>query len=344
VVVENLLSKCYQRDTVVVDLFPAFSVEAKDTTACVLNDLELEVKTIPSGNYVYQWTKGNLLSDSTIANPVTNLSANTTFVVTVEQDGSGCQLEDTLTVIVYPDFDLEVSPDQVICPYETDAQIVAEASPGSGFEYYWSPGAALADSTLSSQNVNPPVTTTYYVLAHKSGGCYKLDSVEVDIYDDILDLTASGDTSIFKGDSITLQANGASLYLWKPAKLLTDPTHSFIHVGPSATTVYSVIGYDACYSDTLSINVEVIPITFFIPNLITPNGDSNNDNFEISNYGHWFDVVIYNRWGDLVYQKNSYRNEWGEVGVKDGVYYYDITDTRDGKTYKGWVEVRSREK
>jgi hypothetical protein len=32
-------------------------------------------------------------------------------------------------------------------------------------------------------------------------------------------------------------------------------------------------------------------------------------------------IVIYNRWGKVVYQNNQYNNDWDGRGVTDGVYY-----------------------
>lgn len=71
--------------------------------------------------------------------------------------------------------------------------------------------------------------------------------------------------------------------------------------------------------------VILTPVPEF-PNVMTPNGDGTNDWFYIEN-GSMFDnvsLLIYNRWGTLVYQNNDYKDDFGgsEVGLSDGVYFW----------------------
>lgn len=67
------------------------------------------------------------------------------------------------------------------------------------------------------------------------------------------------------------------------------------------------------------------------PNTITPNGDGNNDQWFIDYILDYPEnrVEIYNRRGQLIYEKESYSNEFSGEGIPDGVYYYKI-DLRNG--------------
>ena len=49
-----------------------------------------------------------------------------------------------------------------------------------------------------------------------------------------------------------------------------------------------------------------------IPTGITPNDDGKNDNLVIHGIERYPDnvVTIFNRWGNLIYQKDHYANEW----------------------------------
>jgi gliding motility-associated-like protein len=78
----------------------------------------------------------------------------------------------------------------------------------------------------------------------------------------------------------------------------------------------------------------------FIPNLITPNNDGANDVFKIKNIQLYPDnsLNIYNQWGESVYMKEGYNNEWA-ADVSDGVYYYYLKISRTGKEYRGWIHV-----
>jgi gliding motility-associated-like protein len=82
-----------------------------------------------------------------------------------------------------------------------------------------------------------------------------------------------------------------------------------------------------------------------IPNLFTPNGDGNNDTFEIRGlelFGE-NDLVIVNRWGNEVYKSNSYQNNWTGEGLNEGTYYYVLrvkeNSTAPWQVYKGYITL-----
>ena len=79
-------------------------------------------------------------------------------------------------------------------------------------------------------------------------------------------------------------------------------------------------------------------------NVITPNGDGQNDLLIIDNVQLYpgNSLAIFNRWGREVYRTTSYNNTtnaWGtDPGIAAGVYYY-LFKLPDGTATKGWVEV-----
>ncbi|MCC5938711.1 MAG: gliding motility-associated C-terminal domain-containing protein [Lunatimonas sp.] len=82
----------------------------------------------------------------------------------------------------------------------------------------------------------------------------------------------------------------------------------------------------------------------FIPNVIKPDNDGKNDTFVIR-ADHKFDkteLVIFNRWGDPVYESNDYQNDWDAEGLNSGTYYYQVSGnlpSGEKILYKGWVQV-----
>ena len=68
------------------------------------------------------------------------------------------------------------------------------------------------------------------------------------------------------------------------------------------------------------------------PNVFTPNGDGKNDQFIIEVPGKLYectDLVIYNRWGQLVYWSSEREPRWygrNAVGepVTNGTYFYKL--------------------
>lgn len=86
----------------------------------------------------------------------------------------------------------------------------------------------------------------------------------------------------------------------------------------------------------------VLPI--FIPNVIKPDFDGKNDYFVIRALNKFETVrlVIFNRWGDHVYESKNYQNDWSAERLNAGTYYYVINGTDKFNmehVYKGWVQV-----
>ena len=78
-----------------------------------------------------------------------------------------------------------------------------------------------------------------------------------------------------------------------------------------------------------------------IPNIITPNGDAQNQSFVLQglNVSDW-SVHLYSRWGREIFAQAKYDNSWAAQGQPDGVYYYLLTNAQTGQKYKGWAEVK----
>lgn len=103
-------------------------------------------------------------------------------------------------------------------------------------------------------------------------------------------------------------------------------------------------------------NDKACPMNIY--NIVTPNGDGQNDIFLIENIEDFQDniVYIYNRWGDLLSEIHNYNNTnnyWSGTVVGDGnkaddsknknlpsgTYYY-VIDLKDGsKVIKGFIEL-----
>ena len=100
--------------------------------------------------------------------------------------------------------------------------------------------------------------------------------------------------------------------------------------------------------DTLSINIFVEDKLTLLPsmsptNLFTPNGDEQNDVFEIPNLpegncDYYFkNVSIFNRWGAKVYESTKPNFKWTGEKQPAGVYFYNIDINK--KEIKGWIEM-----
>ncbi|GAA3970918.1 hypothetical protein GCM10022407_15990 [Hymenobacter antarcticus] len=90
-----------------------------------------------------------------------------------------------------------------------------------------------------------------------------------------------------------------------------------------------------------SVTIQPLDSTrCIIPNIITPNGDDQNQHFVLAGYepGRWH-LTVFNRWGREVYANPQYRNEWDAAGQAAGLYYYLLQHLQTGTRLRGWVEV-----
>lgn len=84
--------------------------------------------------------------------------------------------------------------------------------------------------------------------------------------------------------------------------------------------------------DTTFTEIEIDPeYHFYIPNAFTPDNDGNNDIFTtVGEEIEEFTMMIYNRWGELIYETYDLNSGWdgttkgGETLAMEGVYVYKI--------------------
>lgn len=131
---------------------------------------------------------------------------------------------------------------------------------------------------------------------------------------------------------------GAVNYLWdfgdgSPTTTDMNPSHSF---PDNATTGYEVMLYAyspiGCVDSTMTVIEVKEVIIFYIPNTFTPDDDEFNQFFQpvfTSGFDPYdFNLKIYNRWGQIVFESNDAEFGWngtygGEL-VPDGSYTWKI--------------------
>ena len=198
--------------------------------------------------------------------------------------------------------------------------------------------------------------------------CFNSDSVYVKVEPiPVVDawprdkITQNIDT-ISKGQSIDLNAS-ATGYQLNESSFVWDPSGSDFLEGSNVGTkvitsqfleadqVYTVEVTDGfgC-TETAQVTVIVLDDFNLRPyNLITPNGDGMNDTWAIENIWAYpeAEVIIFNRYGMIVFEGNDYfNNPWDGTNqdngkmLPDGPYYYVITHPDHPDTvYKGAINL-----
>jgi len=102
-----------------------------------------------------------------------------------------------------------------------------------------------------------------------------------------------------------------------------NPTHPYAQIGYE--TIWLVV--ETAHGCIDSTSKEILIIDIKIPNVFTPNSDGINDYFVIHGieYVPNCQLVIFNRWGNKVYESTSYKNDWDGGKSSDGTYYYIFT-------------------
>ena len=109
------------------------------------------------------------------------------------------------------------------------------------------------------------------------------------------------------------------------------------------------VGFDDCDNDGTPNYLDMDICNVSIPEGFSPNGDGINDYFVIDGMEYYPNstLIIFNRWGDKVYESTNYQNNWngknifgvtfGGEDLPIGTYFYIFEPQRsrvDGETIK----------
>lgn len=273
----------------------------------------------------YDWSTGQTTQNINFTPPAEG------YVYLTVTDACGEISNTDSAFIDFPDpLTVSASDQSIVCP--SDPAILT-AIPGGGaipYSYSWTGGGTTAVVT-----VNPATTTVYTITITDDCGVTASDNatVTVPVYGTV-NVTVSGDTLICEGTSASLQnsnSGGAGLFTssWdiNANGSISNPTDSIGIFTPDAPGYVIVTVTDQCGNigmDSIYVNTEVCEIV--VPNVFSPNGDGINDMFTIQGVENFPNthLMIFNRWGRLMYENPNYQNNWNGEGCSDGTYYFII--------------------
>jgi gliding motility-associated-like protein len=176
--------------------------------------------------------------------------------------------------------------------------------------------------------------TYQFIYQATDGPCVGQDTVEVVIWG-LPEVEAGEDQFVFLEEPSELGGDPTTDFdfsvEWSLGDLLNDSTaFNPMTIGLNITTQFTVTVTDlnGCMSSD-SVLVNIIP-EIGVPTGFTPNGDGQNDLWEISNVGFYNNTVveIYNRWGDMLYRSEGVFQPWDGTYEQSmlpiGTYYYVI--------------------
>jgi len=176
--------------------------------------------------------------------------------------------------------------------------------------------------------INVTTNGNYSVVATGIEGCTDSDLINI-TFTPLPNVDAGQDALGDCEDGIELDGTAQGIFSWSPAEGLSNPNILNPIATPVASTVYTLTSnVNGCIATDEMIIVANCGF-IIIPNVFTPNGDSDNEEFEIFNFGiPEYEIKIYNRWGDLMFESTNSNKHWdgqqNSIPAAEGTYYYTL--------------------
>lgn len=302
-----------------------------------------------TANYTYLWQPGGASTAAATITPVS--STNYTLTVT---DQNGCNVASTVSVTVNPKPVISLMNSYIkgcmpLCETFSLAQ-----SQNPNYVYNWNFSNSTTGTGTFSGMYNPTICFTaagnYNITVSITStiGCSATASYSnaVNVYPQpIADFNHAPIKPIINQDpfvTFTDASHGAPIVSWnwyfmntaQYTSNLQNPT--FAYTDPGTYAVALVVKSDLGCTDTI-VRPLVVGEDFgiYVPNAFTPNDDGLNDIFQPKGFGIVkYELRIFDRWGELIYQTKSFENGWngkfqgrGEEIVEQGVYTWLINAT-----------------
>lgn len=332
-------------------------------TSPVCYDAAFTLSVHSQAGLKYKWSTGDTTTFITV-----RLTAPADFTVTVTNPvlGTVCTSQpfhmDVLQKINISFKQLQLTCTDASQDIGNTAQVKATASGGysaSEYKYFWqvkpiqiSPGNPSVALGLSAHQ-------NYTIRVVDPNGCAVQDTFYTRAYSNpVVKIKTSSDTVYIQNPHITFSFENLSKdtiqisnSYWEfdgDQNSYSQPevVHTFDKVGTYSAylTVYNQQGCDTLFTHV----VDVFPVSLFIPNVFTPNGDGYNDYFVIkakdasqqgtksalkfdgapqdykplNDYYEKTHLIIFNRLGRKVFESDNYKNDWDGGGLPNGTYFY----------------------
>ncbi|MBA3663395.1 MAG: gliding motility-associated C-terminal domain-containing protein [Bacteroidetes bacterium] len=303
-----------------------------------------------SGTF-YSWTGPNGYyspNANTVLQDATPSNSGTYTLTIINSYSCMAQAKVQVTVRPKPNLDIDMS------------RAVAGCAPLCNVEFIAKTGANIIDYTWSLGNGTTNTTSNPKNLCYNSAGMYSITAVGKDINGceakvtkilevypvPVADFTYTTGLSWVNSETeFTDHTTGANVSNWHwsfgmgpdVTSSNQNPTYSYQDTGTYNVTfrVKSDKGCENTIVKKVRINDDM---GIFVPNAFTPNGDGSNDVFmAVSNNISKFEILIFDRWGTMVFQSSDIKKGWdgyykGSI-AENAVYVYKINYTnKESKT------------
>ena len=305
------------------DLGPALEISCNENILVTANPVG------GSGNYNYQWSNGATTQATLLEQGSYNL------IVT---DDNGCSYIDSL-VITNPNPGIATISGGCIKCFDGELCEVIFNFSGSkpwNLKYLIDNDTIYNSNILQSDFILPTIQNGGYSILEviDSNNCAAIPTenvVQVSVFENPDVQLSDYFQSIYENEltSISTVSDYVS-YSWFDSQGNFISENKLLQISVSGVYYVVVIDSNGCISqsDSVTISTKVRP-TIFIPNTFTPNNDEHNDFLQIfTDNVVSFDLEIYNRWGESVFNSKNENDLWDGTCennvVPQGSYFYKI--------------------
>lgn len=338
---------CETQDSVLVNVIPEIlPIVSSDTSITCQGDSVQLYASGGLGGATFTWLPSIGLNDPQLANPVAAPDSTTIYTVIMEESGCFSEQQVLLEIIPRPDVAYLNSEPEGCAPLTVS---FLENS-NHAIQYIWDFG----DGTPVSNEQDPthifdaPGTYAVTLTAVNSGGCAaEAQNAVVYVHDPVLaDFTLSPQANPAQTgtplsmylpatgvDFRDLSQGGAIRWRWDFGDGIQSadqhPDHIYRSPGEYAVTLMAT-NEAGCVSKVVHGPIIIQAPDLFIPNVFSPNSDSQNDRFLVEYDGSQpFKMQVFDRWGVLLHETNNKQKGWNGINLKGnplptGVYYYVV--------------------
>ena len=292
--------------------------------------------------YAFSWSNG-----ATVMSLYNVIAGTYTLTVT---DAHNCTNIYLATITSTSSLSGTLETIDATCYGENNGEIQAIVESGSApYIYDWSNGQSTPTATdLISDSYSVTITDAYGCQLTLNTVVNQPDSLYATVVSS--NYTGGYNVSIINGQDgfINSQVFGGTMpysYDWSGSSSFSSETQNIENLNAGVYLLMVTDANGCIFSISTSLSE---PGVLEMPSGFSPNGDADNENFVVHGIDAYpeNEITIYNRWGNIVYQKSNYANEWAGDNVNgeelpDATYFVILTVfATENITLKGYVDLR----
>ncbi len=316
---------CLDSASVTVNVRPRINIQvfADPDSACTDKPVQLDFQSIvppmADANYYWSFDDGVPANSSQKVPPQVIWSNPGTKTITVHVSESGCDSTFTFYYVVNPDPVAAFTAANAFGCQPVQVSFTNQSSNIENPTYLWDFGDGNTETLENPTHIYPdPGIYDVTLTVTNSTGCINTLTINniVEVYEvPVADFEADPQAATIDNPTIrfTQKVNiPFSLIEWDfgdstNINTQPNPSHTYTAPGNYMVVMYTETEHGCWDRDTLEIGI-VEDIKIFVPNAFSPNGDGLNECFSIGGTTgdiiDVFEVIIFNRWGTMVYDGN----------------------------------------